>query len=50
MNGTGMAKAVHGVDELEALRCRAMVRYFLQKAIDAVAGEFLAALIDKRRL
>jgi len=47
MNGTGVAKAVDGVDDLEALRRQSQVEVFSAKAIDAVAGEFLSALIDK---
>jgi hypothetical protein len=47
IHGTGMAKAVDGVDDLEALRRQSQMEVFSAKAIDAVAGEFLSALIDK---
>ena len=47
MNSTGVSKAVHGVDDLEALGRQSQVEVFSAKAIDAVAGEFLTALIDK---
>jgi hypothetical protein len=50
IHGTGMAKAVHGMDELEAFGRQSQVEVFSAKAIDAVAGEFLTALIDKEAL
>ena len=50
MNGTRVPKAVHGMDELEAFGRQSQVEVFSAKAIDAVAGEFLTALIDKEAL
>jgi hypothetical protein len=50
MNGTRVSKAVDGMDDLEALRGQGQVEVFSTKPIDAVAGEFLTALIDKEAL
>jgi hypothetical protein len=50
MNGTRVPKAVDGMDNLEALRRQGQVEVFSAKAIDAVASEFLTALIDKEAL
>jgi len=50
MNGTGVSKAVHGVDDLEALRLQGHGEVFSAEPIDAVAGEFFTALIDKEAL
>jgi hypothetical protein len=50
MNGTGVSKAVHGIDDLEALRRQGHGEVFSTEPIDAVAGEFLTALIDKEAL
>ena len=50
MNGTGVAKAVHGMDDLQTLRRQGQVEVFSAESIDAVAGEFLTALIDKEAL
>lgn len=50
IHGTGVAKAVHGMDDLEAFRWQGQVEVFSAKSIDAVAGEFLTALIDKEAL
>jgi hypothetical protein len=47
---TGVAKAVHGIDRLEALRGQGYDEVFSAEPIDAVAGEFLTALIDKEAL
>ena len=50
IHGTGVAKAVHGMDDLEAFRRQGYREVFSAKSIDAVAGEFLTALIDKEAL
>jgi hypothetical protein len=50
IHSTGMAKAVHGMDELEAFGRQSQVEVFSAKSIDAVASEFLTALIDKEAL
>ena len=50
VDSTGVAKAVHGIDNLETLRGQGHGEVFSTKAIDAVAGEFLTALIDKEAL
>ncbi len=47
---TGVAKAVHGIDRLKALRGQSHGEVFSAEPIDAVAGEFLTALIDKEAL
>jgi hypothetical protein len=47
---TGMAKAVHGIDNVETLRRQGHSEVFSTKPIDAVAGEFLSALIDEEAL
>ena len=44
---TGVAKAVNGIDRLKALRGQSHGEVFSAEPIDAVAGEFLTALIDK---
>jgi hypothetical protein len=46
----GMAKAVHGIDRSETFRGQGHREVFSAKAIDAVAGEFLTALIDEEAL
>ena len=50
IHGAGMAKAVHGMDDLEALRGQGYREVFFTEAIDAEAGEFLIALIDEEAL
>ncbi len=50
VHGTGVAKAVHGMDDLEAFRRQGYREVFSTEPIDAVAGEFLTALIDKEAL
>ena len=50
VNRTGVAKAVNGIDCSEAFRGQSDGEVFSAKAIDAVAGEFLTALIDKEAL
>ena len=50
MDSTGVTKAVHGIDDLEAFRGQSHREVFSTEAIDAVAGEFLTALIDKEAL
>ena len=50
IHGTGVAKAVHGIDCSKALRRQSDSEVFFAEAIDAVAGEFLTALIDKEAL
>jgi len=45
-----MAKAVHGMDDLEAFRWQGQMEVFSAEAIEAVSGEFLTALIDKEAL
>jgi acetylornithine/succinyldiaminopimelate/putrescine aminotransferase len=50
VDSTGVAKAVHRVDNLETFRRQGHGEVFSAKAIDAVAGEFLTALIDKEAL
>ena len=50
IHSTGVAKAVHWIDDLEAFRGQGYGEVFSAKAIDAVAGEFLTALIDKEAL
>ena len=47
---TGVAKAVHGIDDLEAFRRQGHREVFSTESIDAIAGEFLTALIDKEAL
>jgi hypothetical protein len=47
---TGMAKAMNGIDGSEAFRRQSHGEVFSAKAIDAVAGEFLTALIDEEAL
>jgi hypothetical protein len=42
-----VAKAVDGIDRLKALRRQSHGEVFSAESIDAVAGEFLTALIDK---
>jgi hypothetical protein len=50
IHGTGMAKAVHGMDDLEAFRGQGHGEVFSAEAIEAVSGEFLTALIDEEAL
>jgi hypothetical protein len=50
MNGAGVPKAVHGIDDLEAFRRQGHREIFSTKPIDAEAGEFLTALINKEAL
>jgi hypothetical protein len=45
-----MAKAVHGIDDLETFRRQGHGEVFSTESIDAVAGEFLPSLIDKEAL
>ena len=45
-----MSKTVHGIDGLETLRRQGDCEVFSAKTIDAEAGEFLTALIDKEAL
>jgi hypothetical protein len=47
---TGVAKAVNGIDRSKALKRQSQVEVFSAKAINAVAGEFFPALIDKEAL
>ena len=47
---TGVAKAVNGIDGSETFRGQGHGEVFSAEAIDAVAGEFLTALIDKEAL
>jgi hypothetical protein len=47
---TGVAKAVHGIDRSKALRRQSHGEVFSAEPIDAVAGEFLPALIDEEAL
>jgi len=47
---TGVAKAVHGIDDLEAFRRQGHSEVFSAEPIDAIAGEFLPSLIDKEAL
>jgi hypothetical protein len=47
---TGVAKAVHGIDSSKALRRQSHGEVFSAEPIDAVAGEFPTALIDKEAL
>ena len=50
MHGTGVAKGVHGMDGSKTFRGQGHGEIFSTKAIDAVSGEFLTALIDKEAL
>jgi len=50
IHGTGVAKAVHGMDRSKALRRQGHGEIFSTEAIDSVAGEFLTTLIDKEAL
>jgi len=50
IHGTGVAKAMHGMDRSETFRWQSHGEVFSTEAIDAVAGEFLTALIDKEAL
>jgi hypothetical protein len=50
MNGTRVPEAVHGIDDLEAFRRQGDGEVFYTEPIDAIAGEFLPALIDKEAL
>ena len=50
VNRTGVAKAVNGIDRSKALRRQSQGEIFSAEPIDAVAGEFLTALIDKEAL
>ena len=50
IHGTGVAKAVHGIDGSETFRGQGHGEIFSAEAIDAVAGEFLTALIDEEAL
>jgi hypothetical protein len=45
-----MAKAVHGIDRSETFRGQGQSEVFSTESIDAVAGEFLTALIDEEAL
>jgi hypothetical protein len=47
---TGVAKAVNGMDRSKALRRQSQVEVFSAKAIDAIAGKFLPALIEEEAL
>ena len=47
---TGVAKAVHGIDDLETFRRQGHREVFSAEPIDAIAGEFLPSLIDKEAL
>jgi hypothetical protein len=47
---TGVAKAVDGMDDLEAFRGQGHGEVFSTESIDPVASEFLTALIDKEAL
>jgi hypothetical protein len=47
---TGVPQAVHGIDRLKALRRQSHGEVFSTEPIDAVAGEFFTALIDKETL
>ncbi len=47
---TGVAEAVHGIDRSKALRRQGNGEIFSAEPIDAVAGEFLTALIDEEAL
>jgi len=47
---TGVPQAVHGIDRSKALRRQSHSEVFSAEAIDAVASEFLTALVDKEAL
>jgi hypothetical protein len=47
---TGVPQAVHGIDRSKALRRQSHGEVFSTEPIDAVAGEFFTALIDKETL
>ena len=50
VHGTGVAKGVHGMDGSKTFRRQGYREVFSTEAIDAEAGEFLTALIDKEAL
>jgi hypothetical protein len=50
IHGTGVAKAVHGMDRSESFGWQGHGEIFSAEPIDAVAGELLTALIDKEAL
>ena len=50
IHGAGVAKAMHGMDRSETFRWQSHGEVFSTEAIDAEAGEFLTALIDKEAL
>jgi hypothetical protein len=50
IHGTGVAKAVNGIDRSETFRAQGHREVFSAKAIDAVSGEFLPSLIDEEAL
>jgi hypothetical protein len=50
IHSPGMTKAVYGVNNLETFRRKGLCEIFFTNSIDAVAGEFLTALIDKKAI
>jgi hypothetical protein len=50
VDSTGVAKAVHRVDNLETFRRQGHGEVFSAKSIDPVTGEFLTALVDEEAL
>lgn len=50
IHGTGVAKAVHGMDRSETFGWQGHGEIFSAEPIDAVSGELLTTLIDKEAL